>query len=202
MSKQELGITEPQLNFLRKFIEEVGNFGITKMWNSLKNKNPLKITKKQLTDYLKAQEFRQLTAQPTKQDKKFSRIESSCVGCVLQGDLIDMSKYSRINKNFNWIFTIIDVYSRYGWAIPMKTKEPKNSAEAFNKVLSQFTTKGIKIQNFTSDNGNEFKGEFSTLLEKQDIKHYTHEPLRKIERKLLLQWNSIWNEVSTAISQE
>jgi hypothetical protein len=58
----------------------------------------------------------------------------------------------------------------------MKTKEPKNSAEAFNKVLSQFTSKGIKIQNFTSDNGNEFKGEFSTLLEKQDIKHYTHEP--------------------------
>jgi hypothetical protein len=127
------------------------------MWNSLKTSNPLKITKKQLAEYLKAQEFRQLTAKPTRQDKKFSRIESSCIGCVLQGDLIDMSKYSRINKNFNWIFTIIDVYSRYGWAIPMKTKEPKNSAEAFNKVLSQFSTKGLKIQNFTSDNGNELK---------------------------------------------
>jgi hypothetical protein len=154
------------MNFLRKFIEEVGNFGITKMWNSLKKSNPLMITKTQLGDYLKAQEFRQLTAKPTKEDKKFSRIESSCVGCVLQGDLIDMSKYLRINKNFNWIFTIIDVHSRYGWAIPMKTKEPKNSAEAFNKVLSlsQFTTKQTKIQNFTSYNGNEFKGEFSTLL--------------------------------------
>jgi hypothetical protein len=58
----------------------------------------------------------------------------------------------------------------------MKTKEPKNSVEAFNKVLSEFSTKGLKIQNFTSDNGNEFKGEFSTLLEKQEIKHYTHEP--------------------------
>jgi hypothetical protein len=71
-----------------------------------------------------------------------------------------------LKKNFNWIFTIIDVYSRYGWAIPMKTKEPKNSAEAFNKVLSlsQFTTKQTKIQNFTSYNGSEFKGEFSTLL--------------------------------------
>jgi hypothetical protein len=75
MSKQDLGITEPQLNFLRKFIEEVSNFGISKMWNSLKFKNPLKITKKQLTDYLKAQEFRQLTAQPTKQDCPFLILE-------------------------------------------------------------------------------------------------------------------------------
>ena len=37
-------------------------------------------------------------------------------------DLVDMQKYSRVNKGYKYIFTNIDVFSKYAWAFPLKTK--------------------------------------------------------------------------------
>ena len=37
--------------------------------------------------------------------------------------LVDMKMYSRINKGYNYIFTNIDVFSKYAWAFPIKTKK-------------------------------------------------------------------------------
>ena len=36
-----------------------------------------------------------------------------------------MTKYSRINKGYKYIFTNIDIFSKYEWACPIKSK--KNS---------------------------------------------------------------------------
>ena len=35
-------------------------------------------------------------------------------------DLIDRSSLSKYNKNYKFIFTIIDNYTKYAWAIPIK----------------------------------------------------------------------------------
>ena len=37
-------------------------------------------------------------------------------------DLVDMTKYSRINKGYKYIFTNIDIFSKYAWACPIKSK--------------------------------------------------------------------------------
>ena len=37
-------------------------------------------------------------------------------------DLVDMTKYSRINKGYKYIFTNIDIFSKYAWSFPLKTK--------------------------------------------------------------------------------
>ena len=39
-------------------------------------------------------------------------------------DLVDMTKYSRINKGYKYIFTNIDIFSKYAFAFPLKTKKP------------------------------------------------------------------------------
>ena len=36
-------------------------------------------------------------------------------------DLVDMSKYSRMNKGYKYIFTNIDIFSKYAWSFPLKT---------------------------------------------------------------------------------
>ena len=45
-------------------------------------------------------------------------------------DLVDMQKYSRINKGYKYIFTNIDIFSKYSWSFPLKSKKyrmfPKN----------------------------------------------------------------------------
>ena len=37
-------------------------------------------------------------------------------------DLVDMSKYSRVNKGYKYIFTNVDLFSKYAYAFPIKSK--------------------------------------------------------------------------------
>ena len=38
-------------------------------------------------------------------------------------DLVDMVKYSRMNKGYKYIFTNIDIFSKYAWSFPVKSKK-------------------------------------------------------------------------------
>ena len=38
-------------------------------------------------------------------------------------DLVDMTKYSRMNRGYKYIFTNIDVFSKYAYAFPIKSKK-------------------------------------------------------------------------------
>ena len=42
---------------------------------------------------------------------------------IHSADLVDMKMYSKINKGYNYIFTNIDIFSKYAWAFPIKTKK-------------------------------------------------------------------------------
>ena len=40
-------------------------------------------------------------------------------------DLVDIQKYSRMNKGYKYIFTNIDIFSKYAWSFPLKSKTIK-----------------------------------------------------------------------------
>ena len=40
-------------------------------------------------------------------------------------DLVDMQKYSKVNRGYKYIFTNIDIFSKYAWSFPLKTKTVK-----------------------------------------------------------------------------
>ena len=42
-------------------------------------------------------------------------------------DLIDRSSLANYNKNYKFIFTIIDNQTKYAWAIPIKDKSGKST---------------------------------------------------------------------------
>ncbi len=70
-----------------------------------------------------------------------------------QVDLIDMSNESGSNYGYNYILTCIDVFSKYAWAIPMKTKSAAASKDAFRNIFED-----KRMPNYIySDDGNEFK---------------------------------------------
>ena len=50
-------------------------------------------------------------------------------------DLADMAKYSRMNKRFKYIFTNIDIFSKYAWSFPIKSKKYKILNLAFKRYL-------------------------------------------------------------------
>ena len=50
-------------------------------------------------------------------------------------DLIDMSPFPRSNKGYKYLLAVVDVFSKYGWIVPLKTKTGKEVALALRKLF-------------------------------------------------------------------
>ena len=59
---------------------------------------------------------------PVRKHFKKRRVISKHVDDIWAADLVDMQYYSRSNKGFKYILMVINVFSKYGWAIPLKNK--------------------------------------------------------------------------------
>jgi hypothetical protein len=51
-------------------------------------------------------------------------------------DLVDMSMFSVMNDDMKWMLTVIDIYSRYSWAIAMKSKSAGDVLLAFQEIIN------------------------------------------------------------------
>ena len=52
-------------------------------------------------------------------------------------DLVDMQKYSKMNKGYKYIFTNIDIFSKYLWAFPIKSKKISDIKPCFEKIFKE-----------------------------------------------------------------
>jgi len=67
-------------------------------------------------------------------------------------DLVDLQKFSEFNKGFKYLLTAVDCFSRYGFAVPLKTKRPVEVIEGLALIFKEY---GIPLKVFT-DKGTEF----------------------------------------------
>ena len=54
---------------------------------------------------------------------------------IWAADLVDMSSFSRSNKGYKYLLTVINVFSKYDWIIPLKTKTGKVVVQLFRKLF-------------------------------------------------------------------
>ena len=50
-------------------------------------------------------------------------------------DLVDIAQYSKINKGYKYIFTNIDIFSKYAYAFPLKSKKIGDIKPCFEKIF-------------------------------------------------------------------
>ena len=50
-------------------------------------------------------------------------------------DLVDMTPFSRSNKGFKYLLTVIDVYSKHGWIVPLAKRMHMRSRSCFSMVM-------------------------------------------------------------------
>ena len=77
-------------------------------------------------------------------------------------DLADMIDYKISNtKGFRYIFVIIDNFSKYLWAVPLKNKNSQTITNEFSNILTTSKRKPLKLE---SDRGSEwYNSVFSKL---------------------------------------
>lgn len=84
-----------------------------------------------------------------------------------QADLVDMSKYGWHNQGYNWMLTVIDIYSRRAWAFKLKRKESNQVIEAIRPLLISERVKLLHTDNGSEFTSNEFKAMCQSLKVKQ-----------------------------------
>ncbi len=129
------------------------------------------VTKKEVTSWLSEQDPFTLHRQAR---RKFPRNKVVVGGIDDQwdGDTADMSDFHKDNDGYKYVLFLIDVFSRYLWTFPLKTKTAKEMTEAFEKVL----TSGRKPRKLRTDKGTEYVNkQLSTYLKSRGVKHFVTE---------------------------
>jgi hypothetical protein len=94
------------------------------------------------------------------------------------------------DDGYKGILTVIDCFSKYGWAIPIKSKKNKELIEAFRAV---FSSSGRHPKRLWTDKGSEFYGtEFQLFLTQNNIKLYSTES--ELKAVIIERWNRTLKE--------
>lgn len=113
-----------------------------------------------------------------------------------QADLVEMIPYSKQNRNNKYILTVIDIFSKYSFAVPVKSKSSKDISKAMEVI---FKTKRIP-KNIHTDLGKEFfNKDFKKIMTKYKINHYNTYSTKKaaiVERFNRTLKNKMWKQFS------
>lgn len=66
---------------------------------------------------------------------------------LYQADLCEMIPYAKVNKGFRYILVVINTFSKFVWALPVKRKNGHDVTNAMQKVLSSVKKKSKKFTN-------------------------------------------------------
>ena len=71
--------------------------------------------------------------------KKFNRRRVIVRGIdeIWAADLADMKAFSKANKGFVFLLLVIDIFSKYGWIVPLKDKTGKSVASALKTIFKE-----------------------------------------------------------------
>jgi len=108
---------------------------------------------------------------PTRIHFERRRTYSKGINDLFQADLADLSNISKHNDGFRYILTCIDVFSKYAWCIPLKTKGGKEVTAALERILADRHPSLLQ-----TDKGSEWlNSSVQKLLRDNNIKFYTSE---------------------------
>lgn len=114
-----------------------------------------------------------------------------------QADLVDMQPYAKDNKNFKYLLTVIDVFSKKAFVRPVLNKSANIITSAMQDILHENKKNPAHLQ---TDNGTEFHNRiFKNLMVQKRIKFYSTYSILKasvVERFNRTLKNKMWKQFS------
>lgn len=132
--------------------------------------------------------------------KNFPRRRTIIKGLLdlYQADLIEFIPYERVNKGYRYVLIVINCFSKFAWARPLKTKTGTEVTSAFENILQSL--KSDVPTNLQVDDGKEFwNKQFQDLCKKYKINLYSTYSVLKatiVERLIRTIKNLIYKKFS------
>lgn len=105
---------------------------------------------------------------PARKHFETRKVVTLGINDLWQADIVDMQELSTRNKGHKYILTIIDTFSKIGYAIPLKTKSGEEVTNAFSTLFSTVSPK-----NLHTDEGKEFFNKnLKKVLKQYNVNHY------------------------------
>jgi len=92
-----------------------------------------------------------------------------------------MQAFSKFNRGVRYLVTVIDVFSKYGWMLPLKDKSGKSVADAFKEIFKKSKWKPEKLW---TDKGREF---YNKHVKELGVELYSNESEEK--SSVVERWN-------------
>ena len=107
--------------------------GLDTFYNTIKSRG-INISKEEIKNWLSQQES-YIYHFPVK--KIFKRLSYLIrhKDDLWQADLCDYSNIKEYNNNYKYILTVIDIFSKYAFAIPIERKNAENIIDAFKTIF-------------------------------------------------------------------
>ena len=87
-------------------------------------------------------------------------------------DLVEMQKFSKWNKGYRYLLMVLDVFSKYGWIVPLKNKKGESVEAGFKKIFSE----GRVPKKLWVDKGTEYYNtDVKNLMKMRGVEIYSTE---------------------------
>ena len=140
--------------------------------------------------------FQQLAEElhkPITRNFRKRKVISYGIDKIWAADLVEIQKYSKWNKGIKYLLTVIDVFSKYGWIVPLKDKKTESVSSAFDRIFKKSKRKPEKL--WTDKGSGRISKHFKECLKKNNIKLYHTENEEKssiVERWNKTKKNNMW----------
>ena len=169
MENQKKKMDELLSELYYSFNSPVAYSGKQKLFEEAKKRNG-KIKIKQVEEWLQSQPSYTLH-KPVRINLETRRVIVFEKDESWQIDLVDLTKLSKMNDGYKFLLIAIDVFSKYVWIEPMKSKSALEVERALSKIFLESKRKPQTIQ---TDKGKEFLNRLvEELLKRHGIKLYT-----------------------------
>ena len=129
-----------------------------------------KVSEKQVLEFLKKQAIWQIYLPAPKKIIR-PKFDVFAKNEVHQADLLflpyDTVKIGRVNKPYKYALTVVDLGTRHKEAVPLTSKDSKESAKAFEKIYSRHFKYARLLQ---VDPGRELIGAVSEMMKKHHVR--------------------------------
>lgn len=127
------------------------------------------VSMRKIKEWLKSQDVYTMHRRMVRKFKR-NKVYVEKMDAQWDADLMDMTAYAAENDGFRFVLMAIDIFSRYAWAVPLKSKKATDVSKGFDLLLRK--AEGRKPTKIRTDHGGEFvNGTMKKWFERHNILH-------------------------------